>query len=282
MMIPKNPISRWLVSSLLTLSALVPAFSGSGDAVSAEARTYALIVSGISRDAGHRLARDRALQALRVYLVGPAGLEDGRVTLLGSTDLGRSDAGMRATAKNVEAALGSIAAVVRRQDRLLFFYLGLANSVPETLRFNLPGPDVTHTNLAGWLNQVKADTQVIVLDCPCAALAAKSLAGRNRIIVCASTATQAYSTSLTARLVPALMQKENDTNADGRVSLLEAFTATAQETEKWYRQIECLATETPCLEDNGDGVPSQRPWRHAVDGGDGARASRLFLLTEPQ
>jgi hypothetical protein len=214
---------------------------------------------------------------LRLYLTDTAGLEPNEVMVLSGDNLGLSDPNTQATAESVKAAIDSLVAVVRPRDRVLFYYLGLANSVSEALRLNLPGPDVTHENLAGWLNQIKSDMQVIVLDCPCAALAAKSLARRNRIIICASTATQAYCTNLTARFVPALTHKQNDTNADGRVSLLEAFTATAQETEQWYRSIQCLATETPCLEDNGDGVPSQRPWRHEVDGGDGARASAFFF-----
>ena len=277
MMTPRRIAVCRLVFGLATLVTLCPTFADSSDSAPTTGRTYALIVTGVSRDAGYRLARDRMVEALRAYLAGPAGLEPTELTVLGGDNLGLSDPNTKATADNVKAAVDSLAAVIGPQDRFLFYYLGLANAVSETLRFNLPGSDVTHETLAGWLNPLKADTQVIVLDCPCAALAAKALAARGRIIVCASTATQAYSTNLTARFVPALTQKENDTNADGRVSLLEAFTATAQETEQWYRNLQCLATETPCLEDNGDGVPSERPWRYEADGGDGARASALFF-----
>jgi len=199
------------------------------------------------------------------------------VRVLVGDDLGLSDPNVRATGPNVKAAVESVASVIRAQDRFVFCYLGLTNAVSETLRFNLPGPDVTHEALAGWLGGIKSNVQVVVLDCPCAALAAKALARPGRIIVCASTAKQAYSTGFTGRFVPALTQMENDADQDGRVSLLEAFTATAKETEQWYRRIQCLPTETPSLEDDGDGVPSKRPWRYQVDGGDGARAATFFL-----
>jgi hypothetical protein len=267
----------WFAVGLVAFVALRPAFADSDGHASSMGQTYALIVGGVSKDPGHRLARDRTIEALHAYLCGAAGLEPQRVTVLCEGDPGLSNRNGAATAENVKAAIDSVAGVIRPRDRLLFWYLGLANAVSDTLRFNLPGPDATHEDLARWLGKIKAETQAIVLDCPCAALAAKALARQGRIVLCASTVTQAYSTNLTARFVPALTQMGNDVNADGRVSVLEAFTATARETEQWYRRIECLATETPCLEDNGDGVPSERPWRYEADGGDGARASAFFF-----
>ena len=267
----------WLAASWFALLLATAALAGVGDEDPSMGKTYALIVGGISRDPPDRVVRNRMLDALSVYLRGPAGLPPQQVSVLIGDDFGLSDPNLRATAENVKAAIESVASVIRAQDRFVFCYLGLTNAVSETLRFNLLGPDATHEALATWLSGIKSNTQVVVLDCPCAALAAKALARPGRIILCAATATQAHSTGFTGRFVPALTQMENDTNQDGRVSLLEAFTATARETEQWYRRIQCLPTETPCLEDNGDGVPSERPWRYQVDGGDGARASAFFF-----
>ena len=118
-----------------------------------------------------------------------------------------------------------------------------------------------------------------MLDCPCAALAAKALTGANRVIVCASAATQVYGTRFSPHFVHALAQPQTDANNDGKVSLLEAFTETAKEIEQWYRQKGILPTETPCLEDDGDGTPSERPWKYGTEGGDGLKAS-AFLLAE--
>jgi len=281
MLLKETTIGRAVVSAVglvLTTAALVSA----GNEDSSTDKTYALIVSGISRDPSDRLARRQALETLSVYLRGPAALGPEQVSVLIGDDSGLTDPNVLATAENVKTAVASIASVIRAQDRFVFCYLGLANAVSDTLRFNLPGPDVTHEALAGWLGGIKSKTQVVVLDCPCAALAAKALARPGRISVYASTATQAYSTGFTGRFVPALTQMENDTNQDGSVSLLEAFTATTKETEQWYRRIQCLPTETPSLEDNGDGVPSERPWRYSMDGGDGARSATFFFAAAQQ
>jgi len=277
MTLKETKIGWAVVSAVALLLPATAALASAGNEDSSTGKTYALIVGGISREPSDRLAQRQALETWSVYLRGPAALGAEQVCALVGNGSGLSDPNVLATAENVKTAVTSIASVIRAQDRFVFCYLGLANAVSDTLRFNLPGPDATHEALAGWLGGIKSKTQVVVLDCPCAALAAKALARPGRIIVCASTATQAYSTGLTARFVPALTQTANDSNQDGRVSLLEAFTATAKETEQWYRRIQCLPTETPSLEDNGDGVPSERPWRYSIDGGDGAQASAFFF-----
>jgi len=75
-----------------------------------------------------------------------------------------------------------------------------------------------------------------------------------------------------------LTQPQTDANSDGKVSLLEVFAATAREIEQWYRQQGLLPTETPCLEDDGDGTPSERPWKYQTEGGDGLKASTFWLV----
>ena len=46
--------------------------------------------------------------------------------------------------------------------------------------------------------------------------------------------------------------------------------------------MQCLVTETPCLEDDADGVPNERPWRYQADGDDGAKAAVFFLTADQQ
>ena len=48
----------------------------------------------------------------------------------------------------------------------------------------------------------------------------------------------------------------------------------------FYRSKGLLKTETPLLEDNGDGVASDKPWRFKQDKTDGAAASKFFLSSK--
>lgn len=230
--------------------------------------TYALIVNGSGKDSADRAMRDRVVNDFRAYLLEKAVVKPDRLIVLlpGAS-----------TAAGVRTAIHTIASTATPSDRFILYYIGQANAVGETLRFNLPGPDMTQADLASWLADVRAGTQLVVLDCPRAAMAAKALSRPGRVLLLASTEEQAYAPRFGLHFVPALSRPESDTNRDGRVSVLEAFTAAAREIEQWYRKRKLLPTETPLLDDNGDGRPSERPWRYEQDGGDGRLAAGLFL-----
>lgn len=237
-----------------------------------EANTYALIVNGVNKDPEDRAAKSYQLQHLRAYLLSEARISPARLTILDADDVN-----VPPTKNGIAMAMTALASAVKPEDKFVFYYMGQANAVAEALRLNLPGPDATHEDLVKWLQPIRARRQLVVLDCPCAALAAKALAGAGRIVVCATTETEVYTPLFGRRFIPALAQAENDTNADGKVSILEAFTATARQIEQWYRDNEIMPTETPSLDDNGDGVPSEQPWRYTVESVDGAVAAEFFL-----
>jgi hypothetical protein len=252
---------KWSISILLVLIS-------SGFARATSINTYALVINGLNKDPEDRLVKDRAVESLKQYLQTSAKVDPAHSAALAAED---------ASADNIAKAVSAFAPTIGPQDRFLLYYTGQANAVTGKLRLNLAGPDVTQENVAGWLNRIRAKSQLVVLDCPCAGLAAKALAARGRIVLCATTETQVYSTRFGVHFVRALNQPDSDANSDGQVSILEAFTAAAREIEKWYQNREVFPTETPCLEDNGDGVPSERPWRHAVEAVDGLAAAQCFL-----
>jgi hypothetical protein len=243
-------------------------------------KTYVLIVSGINKDPKDRRAKDKAVTDLYRFFLNNAGvmperlrvLVDGKSTVLKNSRI--------STAENLKEQMDGFAASVNPRDRFIFYYTGQANVVSGNLRLNLPGPDVTHKQLAEWINSVKAFSMLIVLDCPCAGLAVKPLTGQGRIIIGASTAEQPYSTKFSEYFVPALIDKKSDSDGDGRVSLLEAFTSACKGIDDFYRRQSLLTTETPVLEDNADGSASRQPWRYEQDKTDGLAASSFFLSAE--
>jgi len=230
--------------------------------------TYAILVSGIGRDPEDLIARGQAVSELRTYLSEKALVKPERLVVL-SPDV--------STANEIRHAVEGFASAARDIDRFVFYYIGQANAAGGSLRLNLSGPDITQDDLAGWLAGVKAGTQLVVLDCPCAAVAAKALVRPGRVTVLAAMEAQVFGPRFSQHFIPALAKSENDTNHDGRVSVLEAFAAAAREIEQWYQENQLLPTETPCIEDDGDGRPSERPWRYQQDGGDGRLAAEFVL-----
>ena len=242
--------------------------------------THALIVTGINKNAKDRQTKDKAVVDLHDFLLNNASIKRDRLAVLAnSRSLARTASDM-STAKNLKDRIDTFAAAVNPADRFIFYYVGQANVAADELRLNLPGADITHEQLAEWLKAIKASSILIVLDCPGAGLAVKPLAGKGRMVVAGCKAEQHYSTRFSAYFVAALGENESDTDNDGKVSLLEAFTSASRQLDDFYRSMGLLKTETALLEDNGDGVASDKPWRFKQDRTDGAAASKFFFSSK--
>lgn len=239
--------------------------------------TYAMIIGGINKDPKERLAKDKVVLNLRRFFLNNAKLKPARLSVLVADNSSVSKGSNISNAENLKETIKTLAAAIQPADRFIFYYVGQANIVAGKLRLNLPGEDITHEQLAEWINQIRASSMLLVLDCPGAGLAVKAMTGQGRIIIGACTAEQHYSTRFSEYFVPSLVDSKSDTDSDGKVSLLEAFTFASKQLDDWYFRQLLLKTETPVLEDNADGLPSRQPWRYKQGKTDGREASKFFL-----
>ena len=239
--------------------------------------TYAMIIGGINKDPRERLAKDKVVINLRRFFLNNAKLKPARLSVLVADNSSLGKGSNISNTENLKETIKTLAAVVQPGDRFIFYYVGQANIVAGKLRLNLPGKDITHEQLAEWMNRIRASSMLFVLDCPGAGLAVKAMTGQGRIIIGACTAEQHYSTRFSEYFVPSLVDSKSDTDSDGKVSLLEAFTFASKQLDDWYFRQLLLKTETPILEDNADGFPSRQPWRYKQDKTDGREASKFFL-----
>ena len=127
-------------------------------------------------------------------------------------------------------------------------------------RFNLRGPDVSATDLAGWLKPFHRRMAVIDMSSSSAPFLNK-LSGTNRVII---TATRSGHEQNFARFghyfSEAIADPASDLDKDGQVSLLEAFLMAARRVAEFYKLEGRLATEHALLDDNGDGLGTQADW----------------------
>lgn len=235
---------------------------------------YAVLLSGLNGAPEEQQRKSRALLQLERAL-RTAGVPDQNIVIL--ADAPSLVAGLKATAENLEQAIEALAERATPDSTVLFFFAGQTNIVNDIVRVNLPGHDVTHLELAQWLNKVRAGRFLLVFDCPCAGVFTEPLTGPGRIILCAARADQPYSTRFSDFFLPAWTSPVADYDNDGLVSVLEAFQYASLQIEALYDQSDLRKTEIPLLEDNGDGVPSQRPWAFVSDAQDGEASRRLFV-----
>ncbi len=145
-------------------------------------------------------------------------------------------------------------AAIRTGEPLWIVLIGHGTFDGRTARFNLRGPDLSATELAGLLEN--AQRPVAVINCAsCSAPFINAVSGADRVIV---TATKDGGQVQLARFGDAMSAAiggtEADLDQDSQVSLLDAWAFAVRRTAEFYESSGRLATEHALLDDNGDGL----------------------------
>lgn len=193
--------------------------------------------------------------------------------LLSTTLLGVTEP-VQETAKPLLEALSAA-----RKDGdapLWLVLLGHGTGGNAEARFNLPGPDLTITELATALEPFKRPV-VLVLGFSASGAFLKPLARPGRLVL---TATNAGGEENYVRMAKYLGEcvadPAADLDQDGQTSLLETWLAASRKVNAWYQQEGRLATEHSLLDDTGDGFGTPADWFQ------GTRASKKPQDTKAQ
>lgn len=238
--------------------------------------TRLIIVTGVSGEKRYADLYAAWAGAVSSAATTRFGMADSLVTVL-SEDPTR--AGLRITGRSSrENVLGAVAAAVhasRAGDRIAIILFGHGNSQDDTPKLNLPGPDVTAAEFATALRGSDALSILFVNTASASGDFVKQLSAPNRIVVTATrSAREQNETTFPQFFVGALTSNLGDTDKDGRVSVLEAFTYARREVEKTFEQGNRIATEHAILDDDGDGIAHGEA---SDKGPDGVRARSFFL-----
>lgn len=154
-------------------------------------------------------------------------------------------------------------------------------------KFNLDGPDVSATELATWLANVKRPLAVV----NCSSASApflERLKSPGRVIIAATKSGYELNFSRFGDYMStAIADAQADLDKDGQTSLLEAYLSASRATAEWYNTESRLATEQALLDDNGDGRGTPADWfrgvravKKAQDNStvDGLRAHQFHLV----
>jgi hypothetical protein len=182
---------------------------------------------------------------------------------------------MRSTRANVLQVLGEIAQKVQPMDRLFVVLIGHGTASGDEVQLNLPGPDLTATDLQLGLTAFPTQTLALVHTGTASGGWIAPLSGPNRILIAATrTERQLNATEFGRFFAEAIAEDGADLDHDGRVSLLEAFEFARREVARHYEAENELLTETAVLDDDGDGNASHDA---GLDGPDGPLAATFQL-----
>ncbi len=154
----------------------------------------------------------------------------------------------------IRDAIAALARDANESDRVVVQLIGHGTFDGEHYRFNIPGPDPTAADLAGWLKDVTAKRQLAVIATSASGAAQEPLAHEGRAVVTATRHGRERNASLFGGFwAKALEAPSADIDKDRRISADEAFRFAEHAVAAYYEEQQRIATEHPRLE--GDAEP---------------------------
>jgi hypothetical protein len=213
-------------------------------ALTLEGATHYVIVSGLGgepdyeqRFAGWAQTIDQVLRASRT---------DATIETL---------SGAAATRDRVRGALEKAVADCGPADAFVLMLIGHGSFDGDEYKFNLPGPDISAGELAGILNRLRAERQLVVDTTSASGGALEVLRKENRVVISATkSGTEKNATVFARYWAEALRDPSADTDKNETVTALEAFRYASMKTAAFYESQKRLATEHPVLDEAGPGL----------------------------
>lgn len=183
--------------------------------------------------------------------------------------------GANATRARLTDSLQAVAREAQPDDDFALILIGHGTFDGIDYKFNLPGPDITASELATLLDAIRTRRQLVVLATSASggAIAALERPGRG-IIAATKDGNEKNAVVFGRYFVAALQDPDADTDKNEATSALEAFEYATAKTAEFYQAQKRLATEHAVFEDTG----KAQPVRAVADGSDEGRLLSTFTL----
>lgn len=232
-------------------------------ALEAHAATFYVIVGGLGGEPDYEQRFTAAANDLdRIFKsAGPAA----RVYTL---------VGAQATAARLRDTINTIEREARADDDFALILIGHGSFDGVEYKFNLPGPDITATEIAALCDRVRSRRQLIVATTSASGGAMQALEKPGRAVIAATkSGTEKNATVFARYWVDAFEDPSADADKSDSVSAMEAFVYATGKTAAFYDAEKRLATEHAVFNDVGHGEPVREPGN-----GQGVLLSSFTLL----
>jgi hypothetical protein len=184
--------------------------------------------------------------------------------------------GAGATKALMEEKLRDFAKLAKADDSIIVMMIGHGSYDESDYKFNLPGPDITATELANLLDKIQAKRQLVVNMTSASGGSLVSLQKPGRIVITATKAgTEKNATYFARYWIEALRDPAADADKNEVITALEAYKYAEQKTAKFFESQNRLATEHAIVEDTGKGEGTKTP---SPDNGEGLIAGRFAVM----
>jgi hypothetical protein len=245
-------------AGLIALTLIAPALP-------ANAGTYFVSVAGLGGEPDYEQRFTAAANDLDKVLKASGG-DVHVVTLIGAA----------ATRAHLEETLGSVAREAKAEDDFVLILIGHGSFDGVEYKFNLPGPDISATEIATLCDRIPTKRQLIVNTTSASggSIAALERPGRG-VIAATKSGTEKNATVFARYWVEALRDPTADVNKNDTISAMEAFQYATKKTASFYDSQKRLATEHAVFEDTGKRDPVRTP---STESGEGLLLSSFALI----
>src|SRR5262245_60721275 len=200
-------------------------------------QSHLLVITGAGGEPKYsQQFHDWATKLMAAALAKHGVLAPNIVYLSGEPELGGMNAG-RSTREAVQKAFADLSTRSRPGDNVLIVLIGHGSAQAGQARFNLPGPDLTAAEYQKLLEPLTARKIGFVNTASASGAFVATLSAPGRTLVTATRSGMEGNETVFARFfVDAYAVDGADTDKDNKVSLLEAYTFAARETERWYNE----------------------------------------------
>jgi hypothetical protein len=183
--------------------------------------------------------------------------------------------GKDATKENIETKLKEIATQAKAEDTFVLLLIGHGSYDDLDYKLNIPGHDITATDLKALLDKIPA-RQVVVNATSASGGALEKLQKPQRVVISATkSGTERNATVFARYWIEAFRDAAADTDKNQTLTALEAFNYAQRKVTSYFETQKRLATEHPVLEDTGKGEGVRDP---SAANGQGLIAGRLPVL----
>jgi hypothetical protein len=180
------------------------------------------------------------------------------------------------TREQIRARMAEVAKQAKAADSLVLMLIGHGTFDGTEYKFNIPGPDITGSELASLLDAVPCARQLVVNMTSSGGGAIPFLRKPTRIVISATkSGTEKNATVFARYWAEALRDPAADSDKNESISALEAFHFAQRKTADAYESQKRLATEHAVLEDTGKGEGERAP---SPENGEGKLAASFTVV----
>jgi hypothetical protein len=184
--------------------------------------------------------------------------------------------GAAATKAAIQQKLADFAQQAKADDSVVVMLIGHGSYDESDYKFNIPGPDLSATELANLLDKIPSKHQLVVNMTSASGGSIVSLSKPGRVVVTATkTGTEKNATYFARYWVEALRDPAADTDKNEIITALEAFKYAEAKTSGYFTTNNRIATEHALIEDAGKGEGVKAP---SPENGQGLVAGRFALV----